>query len=244
MVTALSNKVDISSSHAYPSSMKRPLIDIEPSKTPRNYRGDSKEQRRLQRRTALIGAAKELYGKNGFHSTTVKSICVAAGLTERYFYENFENSESLFIAMHKETSAKIISRLAHSARLERDGAAKIQAMLNTYYGDIADDPVTARLFAVDAGHISPLAREVCLSWRISFGQLLADSVDGVNASPMLRSGVVRGLLGIGVDWMESGFALPQSEVVAAASTIVWSLNPGITLSSIDAFRASETPAQS
>lgn len=206
----------------YPARMKNADSDPENSrKAPRNYRGSSSEERRLERRAKLISASKDLYGNRGFHATTVKAICEAAGLTERYFYENFTNSEDLFIAMHKDTSARIISRLHQACLREAEPSKKVIAMLDTYYGDIAEDPVTARLFAVDAASISQFAREVCTSWRQSFAQLLSEALSQATpSSDVLRHGVIRGVIGIGVDWMESGFALARRDVVQAGATLV------------------------
>ncbi|WP_082900457.1 TetR/AcrR family transcriptional regulator [Pseudomonas benzopyrenica] len=202
------------------------------SRPSRTYRGNSPEERKSQRRAKLIAAAKELYGSNGFHATKVKMICVTAGLTERYFYENFANSEELFIAMHTETSTQIIARLKQAATRQEGSQAQVYAILDTYYADIAADPVTARLFAVDAGYISRVAREVCSAWRLSFGQLLTETMKVPEAPGMLRHGVVIGLLGIGVHWMESGFASPKSEIVETALALVTPLNPAVCADSV------------
>ncbi|MDH4847954.1 TetR/AcrR family transcriptional regulator [Pseudomonas sp. BN605] len=208
--------------------MKNAEFDPENArKAPRNYRGSSSEERRLERRSKLISASKSLYGTRGFHATTVKAICEAAGLTERYFYENFSNSEDLFIAMHKDTSSRIISRLHMASIREAEPSKKVIAMLDTYYGDIAEDPVTARLFAVDAASISQLAREVCTSWRQSFAHLLSEALSQKTpSSDVLRHGVIRGVIGIGVDWMESGFALARMDVVQAGATLVRAMELG------------------
>jgi AcrR family transcriptional regulator len=61
-------------------------------------RGVPLDARRAQRREALIRAAIEVYGARGFRNATVKAVCEAAGLTERYFYESFANGEALLVA--------------------------------------------------------------------------------------------------------------------------------------------------
>lgn len=50
----------------------------------RTYRGVSQDERRAQRRSQLIGAAIQVYGERGYRQATVKAVCEAAGLTERY----------------------------------------------------------------------------------------------------------------------------------------------------------------
>ena len=184
----------------------------------RAYGGATAEARRLERRDRLLDAAKEVFGVSGYHNATVRMICEKAGLTERYFYESFSNSEALFIAMHKRTSERIITRLRGASKEGLQSETdRVWTMLAAYYGDIRRDPVSARLFAVDAGSISPMANEVCAVWRASFGQLLCDARGGGSQARdiIVRAGVVRGLLGIGVDWMEGGFAVPEAEVIAA-----------------------------
>ncbi|MGH9792076.1 MAG: TetR/AcrR family transcriptional regulator, partial [Candidatus Acidiferrales bacterium] len=57
-------------------------------------------QRSAERRARLIQAGVQVFGTKGFHSATVKQICAEAGLTERYFYESFENLNALFLATY------------------------------------------------------------------------------------------------------------------------------------------------
>ncbi|MDR5804754.1 TetR/AcrR family transcriptional regulator [Caballeronia sp. LZ001] len=186
----------------------------------RQYRGNTAESRRLERRERLLAAARKVFGEQGFHSAKVRAICEEAGLTERYFYESFANSEALFIAMHKATSERIISIIANAADTCTDKPeAKVRAMLLAYFEDIVADPVAARLFAIDAGYISAAAKEVCSNWRQRFGSLVAQTLNGRASagSPLVRSGAVLAVLSIGVEWMESGFSTPIGAIVDAAS---------------------------
>lgn len=184
---------------------------------PRQYRGDTAEVRRLERRTKLLDAAKQVFGERGFHGTTVKAICEAAGLTERYFYESFSGNEALFIAMHKRTSDTIITTISNAIVENDPKERRLNAAIEAYFSFIRSDPVSARLFAIDAGFISPAAKEVCTSWRFWFGHLLVRALSKApqDSSAILRSGIIRALLGIGVDWMEGGFSEPQEAIVDA-----------------------------
>ena len=185
------------------------------------YRGDTAEARRLQRRTRLIEAARRVFSERGFHNATVRVVCEAAELTERYFYESFPNSEALFIAMHKDTSERILREIARAGgACGGSPEERLRAMLTAYYEDILRDPGSAQLFAVDAAYISPTAREVCATWRQAYGLLLAQALGAGGAgNPIVRHAVIRALLGIGVDWMEGGFAISTHEIVAAAMQV-------------------------
>ena len=52
----------------------------------RRYRGVSEEARQAERRQRFVEAGLTVFGSRGYHSSTVRSICAEAGLTERYFY--------------------------------------------------------------------------------------------------------------------------------------------------------------
>src|SRR6201988_5559819 len=72
----------------------------------RNYAGLSADERRLAGRERLIEGAIRAYGELGYRNTTVKAVCEAAGLTERYFYESFANSEALLVAAFETVSRR------------------------------------------------------------------------------------------------------------------------------------------
>ena len=75
----------------------------------RNYAGLSADERRLARRERLIEGAIRAYGELGYRNTTVKAVCEAAGLTERYFYESFANSEALLVAAFDTVSRRVFT---------------------------------------------------------------------------------------------------------------------------------------
>lgn len=188
----------------------------------RQYRGDSAETRRLERRDRLIRAARRVFSERGYHNATVKSVCEEAGLTERYFYEAFQNQEGAFIAVHKDTSDHIIRLISEAADgIDGTPKEKVRAMLLAYFGDILRDPGSARLFAIESTYISPAANEVCAAWRNAYGAALAQTLKRKIApgDAIVRNGVTRALLGIAVDWMEDGFSTPLEAVVDAAMGI-------------------------
>src|SRR6201988_2844271 len=89
----------------------------------RNYAGLSADERRLARRERLIEGPSRAYGELGYRNTTVKAVCEAAGLTERYFYESFANSEALLVAAFDSVSRRVFTRL-EEVRREHSGAAE------------------------------------------------------------------------------------------------------------------------
>src|SRR5690242_16456799 len=127
----------------------------------RQYGGHSAEQRQLARRERLIEAAIRVYGEVGYRNATVKAVCEAADLTERYFYESFANSEELLIAAFDTVSHRVIAcldriRKEHTGTVEERG----HAVLRAYYQMLKDDPDSARLFVIEIARVGPAVDEV------------------------------------------------------------------------------------
>jgi AcrR family transcriptional regulator len=49
--------------------------------------------------TSLLDAAMDLFGEQGYGTTSIPDICARAGLTKGAFYSNFPNKEALFLAL-------------------------------------------------------------------------------------------------------------------------------------------------
>jgi AcrR family transcriptional regulator len=64
----------------------------------RNYRGQTPQERQSKRRAALLEAALDTVSDTQVE-VSVRAICAKAGLTPRYFYENFVSLEELLVAL-------------------------------------------------------------------------------------------------------------------------------------------------
>ena len=79
--------------------------------TPRRYRGVSAEERRAARRRQLLDAALEIAGTRGVERATMTAICAEAGLTERYFYESFADTDELLGAVYDQVSGQLAAEV-------------------------------------------------------------------------------------------------------------------------------------
>ncbi|OBF20643.1 TetR/AcrR family transcriptional regulator [Mycobacterium sp. ACS4331] len=113
----------------------------------RTYGGRSAQQRRLDRRARLIGAALEAMAGNDWRTVTVDKLCAAAGLNKRYFYENFTDLDSLAaavvddIADEVRTAALTAAAETAAESLERQAEAAVGAVVRT----VVSDPRRARV---------------------------------------------------------------------------------------------------
>jgi AcrR family transcriptional regulator len=185
----------------------------------RPYRGLSPEQRRTDRHRRLIEAAVAVYGERGYRQATVKAVCEAAGLTERYFYESFANSEELLITSFSTVTFSVFAEVRQAAQeAGRSRKARSRAMLGAYFAALQRDPRSARVFLVE---IRGVSREVDKAFDGAVRQIGREvarivAPPGTEDDELLQAGVVGGVIQIALRWIEQGYSPSLDEVTDTA----------------------------
>ena len=164
-----------------------------------------------------MDAAIRTYGEKGFRNTSVKAVCVAAGLTERYFYEWFANSEDLLQQCFKLVASELTAGMRDATQSARGGRReRVRAALLTHLGHLKGNPLAARLFLMEMASISQETDALVSRSLDEFGGLLLDIIgrrplhDGL--PPLLLKGVVGGGLHVARAWVSNGYAETADEV--------------------------------
>ncbi len=189
----------------------------------RKLGGKTAEERRTERWGQLIHAAMDVYGERGYRNATVKMVCDAAGLTERYFYESFANSEDLLCACFQEGADELLSQVRR-AGLQNGGAPleRVRAGVLIYLKHLKEKPKPARVLLIEMSSVSARADALVSASLDRFGALLIDFLTTGSAGyqdppPLLLRGAIGGGLQIAQAWIASGYAAPIEE---AAATIL------------------------
>ncbi|MCA1246473.1 TetR/AcrR family transcriptional regulator [Massilia sp. MS-15] len=185
----------------------------------RSYRGLTQDERRAERRARLVTAAIAVYGERGYHQATVKAVCEAAGLTERYFYESFVNSEALLIDSFNLVTYSVLGDVKRAAReAGRGRVARLRAMLHAYFSSLQREPQSARVFLVE---IRGVSRAVDLAFDAAL-RAIGHEVARIVAPPgqpgdeLLQAGVVGGVMHIALRWIDAGYRPGIESVVDSA----------------------------
>jgi AcrR family transcriptional regulator len=199
-----------------------------PSASPKRYRGASADERLAQRRRRLIEAAVSVYGERGYHNSSVKAVCDAAGLTERYFYESFANSEALLVASVQGATNLLLEVIRAATEDKPAGAPKVRGMLETYYSSLKLEPVAAKVFLLEIQGVSHSADEIAKTYRARLADML-EAAWGAKASPsdsLIKTGVIGAVIHIATAWVLGAYARPLPEVVDAAFRVCTLLKAG------------------
>lgn len=147
------------------------------SGTSRTWRGQTIQERRAGRRERLIDAGIELFGTRGYRNTPVKAICEEAGLTERYFYEAFEDRESLLDAInsmiHEDCRATTVKAIEDSAD---DLEESMRDGLTAFAQELTRDPRRARIQEIEVVGVSPEMEHKRRETIHTFAGIVADRV--------------------------------------------------------------------
>lgn len=143
----------------------------------RTRNGLTPEQRRQQRRDALVDAGLELFGTKGYNSTSVEEVCRTAYVSTRNFYEEFDNREALLWHLVYETMAEAYAALRGGDGWPGAGRHELRDRIAAMVHAFADDPRRARLVFVECRGMSLLQEHRRRAAQQGFAQLLASLIE-------------------------------------------------------------------
>ena len=193
----------------------------------RPYGGLAMEERVAARRARFIEAGIELFGTQGFRGATVRGVCAAAGLTDRYFYESFASLEALLAAVYCSLRDGFATRLTQESFTSEDwrgDAAAIERQVTAAYElwfDTVRDARFARILLVEVLGVSAgmdaLYEESARAMAALTIAPLAATDPSLRLSKARRELLGRALVGAALQvakmWMTGGYRLPRRDVV-------------------------------
>lgn len=209
------------------SLVKKPAVKKLPVKkisadTGRRYRGVSEEARQAERRQRFVEAGLSVFGSRGYHSSTVRSICAEAGLTERYFYESFSNSEDLLCVVYDYVNQRIRERiLATLMDTPREVSSIAYATLVAFLNTMRDDPRLAQILFVEVLGVSERVDQRYRASIENFAQLMqqliaplldADQLPAPLRPDILSVAMLGSVITVVSRWMIMGFQEPVATI--------------------------------
>ncbi|MCV7150646.1 TetR/AcrR family transcriptional regulator [Mycolicibacterium pyrenivorans] len=143
------------------------------------------QDRQALRRDELITAGIGLLGSPGGPALTVRAVCRAAGLTERYFYESFTDRDEYVAAVYDDVCNTAMSTLMKSES-PRDAVERFVALM-------VDDPARGRVLLL-APEAEPVLARSGAAWIPSFIDLVQRKLTRIT-DPTTQAMVATGLIG-------------------------------------------------
>jgi AcrR family transcriptional regulator len=203
-----------------------PMADSETPKNParaRRYRGVDAQARVAERRQKFLEAGLECFGTRGYHDVTVRELCGAAHLTERYFYESFQDREGLFAALYESLISRLRADILGAiAAGPPEPETMARAALGVWFKGLKRDPRVARILLLEVLSVSRDMDRLAQRATLGFGELLqqvAFARTGRRAAldaDLVATGLIGATIHIAMRWTLAGFRQPVAEVIDAA----------------------------
>lgn len=125
----------------------------------RQYGGKSQADRREARRERFLSAGLALIGGEGLGAATVRGICAQAGLTPRYFYEEFGSVDELARQLFDREFDAGLARVGMAvASAGEDTAERVHAAVRAVFELFTEDPHRVALLLTESTGSGVLAR--------------------------------------------------------------------------------------
>ncbi|MFN3714542.1 MAG: TetR/AcrR family transcriptional regulator [Alcanivoracaceae bacterium] len=196
----------------------------------RAYGGETAAQRLARQRRQFLDAGLELFGTVGYRATSVRALCKQAGLIDRYFYKNFQDTEDLLVAVYAESmdqvQAAVMKAIADSSATGQPSDL-IKAGLDAFFAAIENSRV-ARVCWLEVLGVSPRIDEMYTRRVQQFADLMLVLARGLLPRWPLADEEAR-ITGIAVvgavsqsalHWLIEDYRTPQETLVSANGRLI------------------------
>jgi TetR/AcrR family transcriptional regulator, fatty acid metabolism regulator protein len=134
-------------------------------------------ERKQHRRQRFLDEALKLFGRHGYHETTVPMIVRAAKGSTGNFYFYFRNKEDVFAAVLQRAGERLSEAIHRAIARRRDTAGQMEAAVRAMAAYLGERPDEARVLIVESSALSPrltrLRREILAGHTRGVEQALA-----------------------------------------------------------------------
>lgn len=200
----------------------------------RAYGGESAEDRDERRRRQLLDAGLRVFGSVGYRAATVRGLCREAKVADRHFYQYFDRTEDLLLAVYGECIAHLTESISHALVDLGDGSdigTVVGRGLDALF-ECVEDPHLARVVWIEVLGVSPSVERTYLSAMKNFGSLMLeylrafepDLASGRDVDlDLLAAAAVGGISHTAMTWFASEYAAERRIVVATTAAFLSSI---------------------
>ncbi|NIL75310.1 hypothetical protein RhoFasB10_01407 [Rhodococcus sp. B10] len=178
------------------------------------------DDRRRHRFTTLLDVGTSLLGAPEGPSVSVRAVCRAAKLTERYFYESFTDRDQFVRAVYAQVGER--ARAAIESAVEHaQGDARAEAPVRAFVELVLDDPAVGRVLL-----LAPLSEPALggsgAALVPGFVELVRAQLTDRDAddAQLVAVGVVGALTALFAGYLDGTVTVPREKFVAHCVELV------------------------
>jgi AcrR family transcriptional regulator len=194
---------------------------------------EQKPRRRLsadERRTAILGAAQDVFAGHGYHGSSIDEIAQAAGISKALIYEHFPSKKDLHASLLETNVQELFDRLAANAATEEPGDVRLRNGLDAFLGWVEDQRGAFRMVFRDAAdpEVADVVVRVQSQATAAVAALMATEPMAPATSEEARERGIRmlaqqltGALQALALWWDESPEVPRKVVLDAAMDFCW-----------------------
>ena len=181
---------------------------------------------RSARRAQLLGAARDVFVANGYHSAAMDDIAERAGVSKPVLYQHFPGKLDLYLALLDQSIESLVAAVGDALASTGDNKLRVTATTQAYFDFVSDEGGAFRLVFESDLTSEPSVRE-----RVDrVTQECAELVSEVIAKDAGLSDEESHLLAVGLIgmaqvsaryWVTTGQRVPKTEAVRLVSSLSW-----------------------
>ena len=181
-------------------------------------------ERKAARRRKLLATATSLFGRHGYHATTVPMIVKKAQSSIGNFYFYFRNKEDIFAAALAALGERIAAALNQAiAAAGPDSYRQMKAAVHALVAFLAQNPAEARILIVESSGLGGRLEQVRRSVISSHARSVERAIAGLGTSSAIPRPEVAARCWVGAlyeavyHWLEQppGERLPPERIADA-----------------------------
>lgn len=199
----------------------------------KSWAGVALADRQAARRAELIRVGIELLGATGGPAVSVRAVCRAAALTERYFYESFTDRDQFVRTVYDEVGAEAHAALVRAvesatadAHASHGPRAVAQAAVSAFVALTIDDPAVGRVLLL-APEADPALRGKGVQLLPTFVSLLHEQLRSVPDEverQLTAIGLVGALTQLFASYLDGAVSVSRDRFVAHLVDLVLTAN--------------------
>lgn len=197
------------------------------TQAPRPYGGASAEERRSRRRAALLDATLDVVAAKGVKGLGVKAVCSAAGLNDRYFYQQFRDCDEALMALYDELILEGTGAITMAfATTEPRARARLEACVAAAVDFVTVDPRRGRILIESQATEELRAKRqelvTALAGVMLSGRPLGADAPSEEYSHLMALTIMSGGLDLGAMWLRGDLDIQREELIEFMTTFIMS----------------------
>ena len=91
------------------------------------------------RREQLLDVALAVFGRSGYHATSMNDVAEAAGVTKPVLYQHFDSKRDLYLALIDEVGTRLLTAIGRATTSTDDGKEQTELGFRAYFRWVAGD---------------------------------------------------------------------------------------------------------